>query len=74
VYGAGNGVSHFILLEDGTMPLNAHLNFSGQCEEAFPAIPGFFGGKISIMMTYRFGMLVDRYGIPWRVNCGKTSS
>ena len=137
------------------MRLNVHLNFSGQCEEAFERYRGILGGKISIMMTYgespmanqvgaewqkkimhvsletedqtlmgadvppdryqkpqgfdiavrvsdpaeaervfkalveggvvqmplqetfwshRFGMLVDRYGIPWMVNCGKTSS
>lgn len=136
------------------MQISAHLNFNGQCEEAFHFYQRCLGGKIEALATYestpaagqvpaewrkkiiharlnldgqvllgvdappdrfkppagfsvtvqvedpadaerifhalaengkvvmpvqetfwaiRFGMLVDRFGIPWMVNCGRSS-
>lgn len=34
------------------MQVNAHLNFNGQCEEAFKFYEKALGGKIASMMTY----------------------
>jgi PhnB protein len=134
------------------MQLNTHLNFDGNCREAFEYYAKLLGGKVTLMLTYgespvadhvppvdhgkilhatcefgdqrlsgadlpagrygkpqgfdvmlsledpqeaerifsdladggwtqmplqesfwalRFGMVTDRYGIPWMVNCGK---
>jgi len=39
------------------MQINPYLSVNGQCEDAF----SFY--------AWRFGMLVDRYGIPWLINC-----
>jgi PhnB protein len=47
-----------------------------QAEQIFHALSD--GGTVSmpIQETFwaqRFGMLVDRFGIPWMVNCGKSA-
>lgn len=39
------------------MQMTPYLNFSGQCEEAFT------------FWAARFGMVVDRFGVPWLINC-----
>lgn len=35
------------------MNLSPHLNFDGQCAEAFRFYEQCFGGKISVLLTYR---------------------
>lgn len=47
---------------------------TAQAERMFPALAQ--GGKITMPLqetfwALRFGMLVDRYGIPWMINCMK---
>ena len=54
--------------------LSIHLNDPAQAERIFQALAK--GGTIvtPLERTFwaaRFGMLVDRFGIPWVINCGE---
>jgi PhnB protein len=47
-----------------------------QAERVFHALAENGKVKMPIEQTFwsvRFGMLVDRFGIPWMVNCQKTA-
>ncbi len=48
------------------MQLVPHLNFSGQCEEAFKFYEGSLGGKIQFMMTYADSPMAERMPPEWR--------
>ena len=48
-----------------------------QAEKVFNALSESASIKMPIQETFwaaRFGMLVDRYGIPWMVNCEKAAA
>lgn len=63
------------------MKLITYLNFPGTCEEALKFYQSVLGGEITAMMRHegspmeqtfwarRFGVLTDRFGIGWMVNC-----
>jgi len=54
------------------MELSPYLNFNGECAAAFRFNAQCLGGKIVAMKTFwssGFGTAVDRFGIPWMVNC-----
>lgn len=68
------------------MQLNPYLVFNGQCRAALAFYEQCLDGQVEVMTTYgetpaaehvppteRFGMLVDRFGIPWMVNCEKAA-
>ena len=48
------------------MRLNAHLNFSGHCEEAFRLYQRILGGTISIMMPYGESPIANQVGPEWQ--------
>lgn len=43
------------------MQLNAHLNFKGECEEAFKFYEQLLGGKITFMMTWGESPMADHF-------------
>jgi PhnB protein len=54
--------------------LTLNLADPPEAERIFTALAQ--GGKITVPLgetfwAVRFGMLVDRFGVPWMVNCGK---
>ena len=53
------------------MQMTTYLSFRGQCEEAFKYYEATLGGRVGRedVWTARFGMVVDRFGIPWLINC-----
>src|SRR6266540_3981196 len=67
-----------------TMQMNPYLSFKGECEAAFKFYEQCLGGQPGAIFRYagtplaktfwaaRFGMLVDRFGIPWLINCDGT--
>jgi PhnB protein len=51
-----------------------HIDEPAEAERAFGVLSE--GGKITMPIqetfwAHRFGMLVDRFGTPWMINCGK---
>lgn len=51
-----------------------HIEDPAEAERVFGALAE--GGKIGMPIqetfwAHKFGMLVDRFGTPWMVNCGK---
>ena len=48
------------------MQLNPHLNFNGQCEEAFKLYQRCLGGNIQFMMTYGDSPMADQVSSEWR--------
>jgi uncharacterized glyoxalase superfamily protein PhnB len=50
------------------MHLNTYLQFNGNCQAAFKFYEQCLGGKIEAITPY-----VDRFGIPWIVNCGRAA-
>jgi PhnB protein len=54
-----------ILLE-GTMRLNPHLQFNGQCESAFRFYEECLGGRIVVMMTYGESPVGEQMQEEWR--------
>ena len=51
-----------------------HLTDAAEAERIFKGLSE--GGKVRMPMAetfwaVRFGMVTDRYGIPWMINCGK---
>ncbi len=61
------------------MQVNPCRNFNGDCEAAFKFYAESLGAlaeggtvRMALQQTFfaaRFGMLVDRFGIPWMINC-----
>ncbi len=79
------------------MSIGIHLQFTGQCREAFEFYQSLLGGSLEVL-TYAesnrlfealaeggevlmpvqktfwspcYGMLKDRFGMPWEVNCAE---
>ena len=53
-----------------------NLNSPAEAERIFHALAENGTVKMPIQQTFwavRFGMLVDRFGIPWMINCEKAS-
>jgi PhnB protein len=48
------------------MQLNPHLNFNGQCKEAFNFYQQSLGGQIQTMMTWGESPMVDQVPAEWR--------
>src|SRR6266851_5304887 len=48
------------------MQLNPHLNFNGQCEEAFKFYQQCLGGTQQTMMTYGDSPMADQVPSEWR--------
>jgi PhnB protein len=48
------------------MQLNAYLNFSGQCEQAFKYYETHLGGKIEFIMTNGNSPMADKVPTEWR--------
>ena len=48
------------------MRLITHLNFDGQCEEAFKFYEGVLGGKILTMMPFEGSPMADQSPPEWR--------
>jgi len=64
-YEASKGISVSLQIDD---PADAERIFHALAENGIVQLP--------IQETFwadRFGMLVDQFGIPWMVNCGKTA-
>ena len=58
----------------GRFSVAVHIKEPAAAEKTFNALAD--GGKITMPIAetfwaLRFGMLVDRFGIPWMVNCDK---
>ena len=56
--------------------VNLNLKDLADAERIFKALAEGGMVQIALQQTFwaaRFGMLVDRFGIPWMVNCGQTS-
>jgi len=54
--------------------ITLNIKDPSQAEKVFNALSENASIKMPIQETFwatRFGMLVDRYGIPWMVNCEK---
>jgi uncharacterized glyoxalase superfamily protein PhnB len=55
------------------MQMTTYLNFKGDWEEAFRFYEQHLGGQSGAIFRYfwaeRFGMVVDRFGIRWTINC-----
>ncbi|HEV8369022.1 MAG TPA: hypothetical protein VGQ39_13800 [Pyrinomonadaceae bacterium] len=56
------------------MHINPYLSFNGECESAFKFYAEVLGDNVTmpIQQTFwasRFGMVTDRFGIPWMINC-----
>ena len=60
------------------MDVHPYLSFNGDCEAAFKAERIFrdleTDGQVQVPLQQtfwatRFGMVVDRFGIPWLINC-----
>jgi PhnB protein len=52
------------------------LKDPGEAERIFNALAGNGTVQMPLQETFwavRFGMLVDRFGIPWMINCGKAA-
>lgn len=54
------------------LSVSLHLKTAGEAERVFAALAE--GGSVTMPLektfwTERFGMLVDRFGIPWMINC-----
>lgn len=52
--------------------LSLHMKTAGESEALFPALAD--GGQVLVppqktFWAERFGMLIDRFGIPWMLNC-----
>jgi PhnB protein len=50
----------------GTVQLNPHLAFNGQCEAAFKYYERCLGGKIVLLMTYGDSPLAEQNPPDWR--------
>jgi PhnB protein len=51
-----------------------NIRDSSDAERIFPALSENGSVQLPLQETFwaaRFGMLVDRFGIPWMINCGK---
>jgi PhnB protein len=56
--------------------ITIHINDPADAERIFGALSE--GGKVTMQLqetfwAARFGMVVDRFGIPWMVNCGQAT-
>lgn len=54
--------------------MQAYLSFDGNCAEAFAFYGQCLGGKVTMpygpqFWAKGFGMLEDKFGVPWMVNC-----
>ena len=52
------------------------LQDAAEAERIFQALSAGGAVQLSLQETFwaqRFGMLVDRYGIPWMINCGRAA-
>jgi PhnB protein len=60
----------------GGFSVAVHVNDTALAERTFNALAD--GGQITMPLAetfwaVRFGMLIDRFGIPWMVNCEKST-
>src|SRR5690606_39572041 len=77
--GAGQVAGEAPPLGDGADPaaattINVDVGDVGEAERVFAALAG--GGKVLMPLgetpwAHRWGLLLDRYGKPWMVNCMK---
>ncbi|TCL74744.1 VOC family protein [Rhizobium sp. BK251] len=61
----------------GGFSVSVQIETPGEAERIFQALSE--GGKVTMPMAEtfwasRFGMLVDRHGVPWMVNCEKSAA
>lgn len=76
-------------IKESPVQLSPYLLFDGQCHEAFRFYRDVLGGEIEAVMTHcespicddvpfecyeRFGLVTDRFGIPWIINGGLADS
>lgn len=57
------------------MSLSFHINFNGQCEEAFSFYAESLGEQTlhapqRTFWSPSYAIVVDRFGVPWKINCG----
>ena len=62
--------------EPGGFSITIQINDSAEAERIFGALSE--GGTVTMPLqetfwAARFGMVVDRFGIPWMVNCGQAA-
>jgi len=53
-----------------------YLNFDGNCAEAMAFYADVFGGQVVHQATFwstGFGMVTDRFGIPWMINVARAA-
>jgi PhnB protein len=53
-----------------------HVDGAAEAERVFAALAEKGSVQLPIQETFwalRFGMLADRFGIPWMINCGSTA-
>lgn len=54
--------------------LSLNINSAEEAEGIFKALAGDGTAQLPLQETFwalRFGMLVDKFGTPWMINCGK---
>jgi PhnB protein len=62
--------------EQKGMSVSLHLDDPAEAERIFHALAEGGDVRMPIQETFwahRFGMLVDRFGTPWMINCEKTA-
>lgn len=52
------------------MQVSVHLNFNGDCRQAMERYCEFMPIQ-ETLRAKRFGVVIDRFGIPWEVNCSR---
>ncbi|HKI58232.1 MAG TPA: hypothetical protein VKA00_03305 [Trueperaceae bacterium] len=58
------------------MQIQPYLSFNGTCRKAFAFYAELLGGGVEMPLAEtfwatRFGMVVDRFGTPWMINCNR---
>jgi PhnB protein len=59
-------INYLFSERNGHMRLTTHLNFNGQCQDAFKLYEKCLGGKIQMMMSYQDSPMANTVPADWR--------